>query len=190
MMLKIEGKVVRVEVVQPDEAPPVTEAPVKPPKLWERPMDLHGVTTKIKPLDGSPALYVTINQGESGLVREIFINTNNAVVAEWTTALMRTASAVLRAGIQPEFLAAEWQDVVGPSGFWVKGKFFKSHVAAIGWCLERALRGEPDSVVAKNAHTEEHPKQTGKLCTNCWEYAVVKLDGCDTCTACLASTCG
>lgn len=31
---------------------------------------------------------------------------------------------------------------------------------------------------------------TGRLCTNCSAYAVIRLDGCDTCTSCGSSKCG
>ncbi|MBF0399935.1 MAG: hypothetical protein HQL90_04135 [Magnetococcales bacterium] len=111
--------------------------------LYQRPLELQGSTFKIKPSTDIPALYVTINKGEDGRIREVFVNTGGGPGdLEFAMVLGRIASAVCRMVDNPEFLVKELMDMFGEA-FWAKtgenSMMFNGRVHAVGWCLMKAM---------------------------------------------------
>lgn len=150
MAVVIPRKIVKFEVVKPDEkkeAVPAPQAatPVTEP-LPERGDDLDGSTYKIKPATSEHALYVTINDNvdpTSGAPKpfEIFINSKNMEHFAWTVALTRVVSAVFRKGGDVTFLVEELKSVFDPKGgYWLKGVFYPSVVAHIGGVIEHHMK--------------------------------------------------
>ncbi len=117
-------------------------------KPLERDAVLPGFTYKIKWPESDHAIYVTINDIETGgppgsgaPVRrrpfEIFINTRNLEHYAWTVALTRMISAVFRRGGDVSFVADELKAVFDPQGGrWMSGRYVPSLLAAIGEVIE------------------------------------------------------
>jgi ribonucleoside-diphosphate reductase alpha chain len=105
----------------------------------DRPDVLDGITYKIPRENGS--VYVTINDLiYNGTHRpyEIFVRCDDPNTNEWTTALTRVLSATLRKGGKLSFLIDELLQVHNPAGgFWSKGKYQPSTVAAIGEVINK-----------------------------------------------------
>lgn len=83
-----------------------------------RPKVVEGRTYKIREGHADGAIYVTINQVETDVgLRpiEIFINTKNPKAYQWTAALTRTLSALMRTG-NFEFILEELAQVADPEG--------------------------------------------------------------------------
>jgi hypothetical protein len=163
MTTKIEKRIVKYNVVKPEQTPPPAEAETQselaappPPssvvhmhESVKRPAMLFGSTYKIKSGDSEHALYLTINDivlnpgTEHELRRpfEIFINSKNMEHFQWIVALTRVMSAVFRKGGDVTFLVEELRSVFDPGGgYWKKGKRVPSLVAEIGDVLECHLR--------------------------------------------------
>jgi hypothetical protein len=199
-MMKIDQKIVRVEVVEPEQTPvPLVQTKT----LTKRPSELRGTTYKIKTPHSEHALYVTINDMEvNGKLapREIFINSKNMENFAWIVALTRVISAIFRHGEDPAFLVDELRSVFDPKGGYFKpgGKYMPSLVAEIGECLEIHLKNlgliqsvEPNhELVAKREIAKEKGLVGGSQCPKCLAMAMVKMDGCDTCLECGHSKCG
>jgi len=105
---------------------------------------LHGATYKLKWPGSDHALYVTINDVESGGRRrpfEIFINTKSLEHYAWTVALTRMISAVFRRGGDVTFVAEELQGIFDPQGGrWMSGRYVPSLLAAIGEIIEGHMK--------------------------------------------------
>ncbi len=112
-------------------------------KPLERDPVLAGFTYKLKWPASDHAIYVTINDIETGGRRrpfEIFINTRNLEHYAWTVALTRMISAVFRRGGDVAFVAEELKAVFDPQGGqWLGGRYVPSLLAAIGDVIERHL---------------------------------------------------
>jgi ribonucleoside-diphosphate reductase alpha chain len=126
----------------------------------ERDPVLAGYTYKIKWPESDHAIYVTINDIESGghaggvqpshaggvqgtrrRPFEIFINTRNLEHYAWTVALTRMISAVFRRGGDVSFVAHELKAVFDPQGGrWIGGRYVPSLLAAIGEVIETHMR--------------------------------------------------
>lgn len=184
-MIKIESKIAGFEVLSDGAEPAKKEAGIKP-TLWQRPLKLTGETYKIKPTDGDPAIYVTINKGKNGKIREVFVNTGvGRADLEYAMVLGRNISSVCRVVDDPLFLFKEMTEVHGQS-FWAKtgdkSINFNSLAHAVGWCLMQEL--ENKDVPKKQGDAP------GSECPSCKAMALVKKDGCDTCMECGYSKCG
>lgn len=152
MAIKIDKKIVKYEVVKPDEPRPETAQAgiIQMHEKLERPEVLLGSTYKIKTPLSEHALYVTLNDvvlnpgTEHELRRpfEIFINSKNMDHFQWIVALTRIISAVFRKGGDVTFLVEELRSVFDPRGGYFKkgGKFMPSLVAEIGDVIEQHLR--------------------------------------------------
>lgn len=149
MAVEIARKIVKFEVVKPDEKKEVAPAPqaATPVKeqLLERGPELDGSTYKVKPATSEHALYITINDtvDASGALKpfEIFINSKNMEHFPWVVALTRVISGVFRKGGDVTFLAEELKSVFDPKGgYWQKGVFYPSVVAHIGDALEHHMK--------------------------------------------------
>ena len=104
---------------------------------------LHGSTYKLKWPASEQAIYITINDTVHGGRRrpfEIFINSRNLEHYSWTVALTRMISAVFRRGGDVSFVAEELKAIFDPlGGYWTKGRYVPSLLAAIGDVIEQHL---------------------------------------------------
>ncbi len=121
----------------------------------------------------------------------------------WTLALTRMISAVFRRGGNVRFVAEELGAVFDPQGgAFVNGRYAPSLLAVIGGVIERHLNslavGGPevkilpdgDRITASMVEVEEViSPPTGPLCPKCHQPAIVKREGCNTCTSCGYSKC-
>lgn len=183
-------------------------------EVLKRPEELSGQTYKLRWPHSEHAIYVTINdiieerQGEDGSVVhtrrpfEIFINSKNMEHYAWTVGLTRMISAVFRRGGNVEFVAEELQAVFDPQGgAFIDGRYAPSLLAVIGGVIERhlnGLHGKPDIAIQSGRQREEASKATIEeitarireaLCPKCHQPALVRLEGCNTCTNCGYSKC-
>lgn len=208
-MTKIDQKIVNYSIVK--EPASVAGMDFMHERL-DRPEVLIGKTYKIKPPD-SNALYITItdillNGGTEYEQRrpfEIFINSKAMEHFQWVVALTRVISAVFRKGGEISFLVEELKSIFDPKGgYFQKGRYVPSIVAAIGHVIERHLIElgciEQDDSLAEAAKLmieEKMQKRTDAeskmlICPKCSQKSAIMMDGCLTCTNqdCLHSKCG
>ncbi len=128
--------------VKDTETPP----PPQPQLLHEdlpRPEWLVGSTYKIKGGSSPHALYVTVNDmqiEDKRIPYEVFINSKDMAHFQWVSCLTRLISALFRKGGNIDFIIDEMKAVVDPKGgYFRKGTFVPSDVAAIGLVLEQHL---------------------------------------------------
>ncbi len=173
----------------------------------DRPGTLPGQTYKLKWPESNHAMYITLNDIiQDGRRRpfEIFINSKNVEHFAWTVALTRMISAVFRRGGDVSFVVEELKAVFDPrGGAWMQGRYVPSLLAAIGDVVETHLiqigflpnpgKDEPAATAKRQqAGSDPMPSVTGlqRQCPECGEAALIKSEGCDTCTACGYSKCG
>lgn len=179
-------------------AAPPSAVPNDMTELQPRPESLHGTTYKIKWPDSAHAVYVTINDTNSGGTRrpfEMFINSKNMEHYAWTLGLTRMISAVLRRGGDIAFVAEELKAVFDPrGGAWMGGRYVPSLLAAIGDLFERHLEAldhsegpRPDPVESASATARAI---VPKICPQCSAAAMQRSEGCDKCLECGYSKCG
>ncbi len=146
---------------------------------------------------------------------EVFINSKNMEHYAWTVALTRMISAVFRRGGEVTFVVEELKAVFDPrGGQWMDGRYVPSLLAAIGDVIERHmldtgfLREEQPPI--EHVHAEAGGKivslnatrDTGRdmsrepgrdrrfrACPRCGTYALMRQEGCDSCTSCGYSKC-
>ncbi|MDO8606977.1 MAG: adenosylcobalamin-dependent ribonucleoside-diphosphate reductase [Phaeospirillum sp.] len=167
----------------------------------DRPESLPGSTYKVRWPDSDHAMYITLNDIiQDGRRRpfEVFINSKNMEHFAWTVALTRMISAVFRRGGDIAFVVEELKAVFDPrGGQWMAGRYVPSLLAAIGEVIERhmiAIGFLPDP------KTEHEPQEDRKVvnlsgsrlrhCPKCNQPALLRSEGCDTCTSCGYSKCG
>ena len=180
----------------------------------ERDPVLAGYTYKIKWPESDHAIYVTLNDIDSGGRRrpfEIFINTRNLEHYAWTVALTRMISAVFRRGGDVSFVAHELKAVFDPQGGrWIGGRYVPSLLAAIGEVIETHMRRIgfmtpddaqelPASASVASVGDSGSPGASaaggglgvhgGRSCPRCAAQAFIKESGCWTCRACGFSRC-
>ena len=119
------------------------------PVPFRRTRKLEGATYQIKPDgDDTRALYVTVNdtveQDSEGRPHkrpvEVFINTRERDHQQWSTALTRVTSAVMRKGGDVRFLIEEFESIHDPEGgYWEGGRYVPSLVAGIGQVLREHM---------------------------------------------------
>jgi ribonucleoside-diphosphate reductase alpha chain len=137
----------------------------------------------------------------------------------WTVALTRMISAVFRRGGDVSFVVDELKAVFDPrGGQWMGGRYVPSLLAAIGEVIERHMidigflatpgRTHEDPyaagplVAVAGASVEKRPEiapmpATGsgrvssflRQCPKCGSPALIRQEGCDTCTSCDYSKC-
>lgn len=217
-MKKIEGKIVGWEVIKEDEPAKVkmellTEETQRPEELEGRtykiktPMSDHAVYVTIND--------IILNKGSDEEMRrpfEIFINCKDVQHFQWVSALTRMISAVFRKGGNVEFIIDELVEVFDPKGgYFKRGRFMNSLVAEIGYVIKEhmistgsmkapELAPEVKEYIEKKkqeaaadplpANRRASDAKTGpQLCSKCNEAAVIKMDGCLTCTSCGDSKC-
>jgi len=167
---------------------------------------LPGYTYKLKWPESDHAIYITLNDiVQDGRRRpfEIFINSKNMEHYAWTVALTRMISAVFRRGGDVTFVVEELKAVFDPrGGAWMDGKYIPSLLAAIGGFIEQHMRDIGFLVDAKENNTPASQTQAEKKavgdqsgppmasCPRCGERALMRQEGCDSCTSCGYSRCG
>jgi ribonucleoside-diphosphate reductase alpha chain len=215
----ITGSVLSVKTESATREPelPLGKPPARPADVFEaggvvymtRPLDRPGVlpgsTYKVRWPDSDHAIYITVNDiVQDGRRRpfEMFINSKNMEHYAWTVALTRMISAVFRRGGDVSFVVEELKAVFDPrGGQWMDGRYVPSLLAAIGEAIEQhlvAIGFMPD------AHDREEAKAhvrvaagdgsagpgTGlRTCPRCSQPALIRAEGCDTCTSCGYSKC-
>lgn len=168
----------------------------------ERDNVLPGFTYKLQWPESDHAMYITLNDiVQDGRRRpfEIFINSKNMEHYAWTVALTRMISAVFRRGGDVTFVVEELKAVFDPrGGAWVEGRYVPSLLAAIGSVIEQhmidigfiAKQNERPITEALQAAAGESAGPKRASCPRCGERALVRQEGCDSCTACGYSRCG
>jgi len=167
----------------------------------DRPEALPGSTYKVRWPESDHAIYITINDIiQDGRRRpfEVFINSKNMEHYAWTVALTRMISAVFRRGGDVAFVVEELKAVFDPrGGQWVNGKYVPSLLAAIGEVIERHLIDVGFLPDPKAAREPPEARKVVNLsgaalrsCPKCGQPALLRAEGCDTCTSCGYSKCG
>lgn len=181
--------------------PKVDAVVVTDQALAPRAEALDGTTYKLRWPDGPHAVYVTINDVESGEGRrpfEIFVNSKNNEHYAWTLALTRMISAVFRRAADVSFVAEELKAVFDPrGGGWIHGRYVPSLPAAIGGVIERHIAGlEPGEGTARAAPPADHQaaadpgvQAVPRTCPHCGAAALIKSEGCASCLECGYSRC-
>ena len=167
----------------------------------ERDTVLPGFTYKLRWPESDHAMYITINDiVQDGRRRpfEIFINSKNMEHYAWTVALTRMISAVFRRGGDVTFVVEELKAVFDPrGGAWVDGRYIPSLLAAIGEVIEQHMTdigfiagkdGRPISEALQMAAGDDAGPRRAS-CPRCGDRALIRQEGCDTCTACGYSRC-
>jgi ribonucleoside-diphosphate reductase alpha chain len=164
----------------------------------KRPERLYGTTYQIKWPRREAALYLTINEDESGYVREILCASKDTSSFEWVTALTLMITAIFKKGGDVSFVASELKQVRSvEDATWVNNKFYGSLVAYIGEVLERHFNGNGHlNGGTTEADTSKQPMiaqaigmQAGETCPACKAPAVIRSEGCKKCTVCGWSKC-
>ena len=208
--VKIDKKIVgwSVRVTKDDKGNTHT---VKEAETLDRPRIVEGRTYKISPAVTDSAMYITINDLilEDGTHRpvEMFISSKHVPHQQWITALTRMVSAIFRKPGPFLFVAEELQQIFDPQGgYFMKGsdgnsKMVPSVVAHVGTILQEhfehiglidkpEMSEETKEVIADKLVQAEEKGMSMMTCHKCHQQAVVRLDGCDTCTSCGDSKCG
>ena len=166
--------------------------------MTPRPRDevTHGTTRKMA--TGCGALYVTINEDESGLF-EVFatMGKSGGCAASQTESVSRLISLALRCGIEPEQIIKQLKGVRCPNQAWEKGGRIYSCADAIAKALERHLgvdlrKTDPAFDDLKNS-AETNGKGRDKVmvgvCPEC--HGPLEFEsGCSVCRMCGFSRCG
>ncbi len=200
-VLSVEDGPKKVETVSEAALPDHAGDVVYIAEPLERPETLPGATYKLRWPESEHAIYITLNDTDSGGRRrpfEIFINSKNMEHYAWTVALTRMVSAVFRRGGDVSFVVEELKAVFDPrGGAWMNGRYVPSILAAIGGVIERHmieigfLEGEglglKEDPHAEAMRVGEGPK--APACPNCGQYAMRMVEGCMTCAECGHSKC-
>jgi len=168
----------------------------------ERHTVLPGFTYKLQWPESDHAMYITINdivQDDRRRPFEIFINSKNMEHYAWTVALTRMISAVFRRGGDVTFVVEELKAVFDPrGGAWVTGRYVPSLLAAIGEVIEQHMvdigfiagtEEKPLSEALKMASGDNGGPRRAS-CPRCGDKALIRQEGCDSCTECGYSRCG
>jgi len=167
----------------------------KPEEVKEgRPEALPGLTYKIKWPSWNASIFLTINHYTDNTPWEIFIQSKDARHQEWVTALTVMISALMRSGMDVQFIVKELQAIKSThDGAFLEGKYYGSLLARIGEVLERHFQSE--GVIAVEPSTEPVEVNTkveirGDVCPECEAPSMVMAEGCMKCTNCGYSKCG
>lgn len=154
--------------------------------------DLEGIRKKFKHPEIKHAYYLNFNHVTlpNGKKRpaEIFINTKHPEHSEFTTALTRLISAVMRRTPDPSFIADELSEIQNNrTAFWnpKRRKQVPSLVAEIGEMLrdyfEKIGIIEPAVPIEMYDENEHSKKPEYAYCHKCGQYTLVRSDACEFC---------
>ncbi len=205
----VRGAVLEVRDAQQAATSP---APLDTSEPLDRPDVIPGQTYKLRWPESDHAIYITVNdidvaEADGRRVRrpfEVFINSKNMEHYAWTVALTRMISAVFRRGGDVTFVVEELKAVFDPrGGQWMKGRYVPSLLAAIGGVIEQHMIdiGFLAASAAKSADSRDidaanvvrldassrEPRM--RACPKCGTYALMRQEGCDSCTSCGYSKC-
>lgn len=167
--------------------------------------DLDGKRYQVKIPESKHAYYLNfshVRNGDSSVKPfELFINTKDPMVDEWTRALGRLVSAVFRNVEDPTFLADEFKEVYAQSGFFssIRRKFVPSLVAEFGHVLADYFShiGLMEQEVPIEAYAEANGNDTKAkphlgYCRKCGQQSLIYQEGCMKCInpACYFNRCG
>lgn len=187
----VTGSVLSVEVAQ--DLPEPQGATLDESPLVPRSEALPGTTYKLKWPESAHAIYVTINDIETGGVRrpfEIFINSKNTEHYAWSVGLTRMISAVFRRSTDVSFVAEELKAVFDPrGGAWMLGRYVPSLHAAIGDIIERHI-GAREAELPIDLPDAPAMQRPPRCCPRCGAAAMMRSEGCETCLECGHSKCG
>ncbi|KKK82983.1 hypothetical protein LCGC14_2797980, partial [marine sediment metagenome] len=111
------------------------------------------------------------------------ISSTSAKYAEWTTALTRMISSIMRQGIDISFIPEELQQVASShDSAWIDGVYYPSLIAYIGKTIENHI-GAPPKVTLEDQLTIK------ALCPKCNQLGLIAKEGCNTCDICGYSDC-
>jgi ribonucleoside-diphosphate reductase alpha chain len=187
----ITGSILSVE--EASELPEPQGVTLDESLLAPRAEALPGTTYKLRWPESAHAIYVTINDIETGGIRrpfEIFINSKNTEHYAWSVGLTRMISAVFRRSADVSFVAEELKAVFDPrGGAWMLGRYVPSLHAAIGDIIERHIgaREAELPIDLPHAPTMQRPP---RCCPRCGAAAMMRSEGCETCLECGHSKCG
>ena len=166
---------------------------------------LDGKRYKVKIPDSKHAFYLNFthvcNGDGSMMPFELFINTKDPMVDEWTRTLGRLVSAVFRNVENPTFLSEEMKEIHAQSGFFSakRRKFVPSLVAEFGHVLADyfADLGLMEEEVPIEAYVEANGYESNSgphlgYCRKCGKQTLVFQEGCVKCLnpSCLYNRCG
>ena len=185
----------------------------RPEGCWE------GKTCKIKVNSdhGRQSVYFTVNYHE-GYPVEIFLPPSQSVSSQQSISVsMKLLSQIARVQGEKGLLMAldNIIDTYGDDGRVTAGFYpdsnkpmqHKTVIAAIGWgikemivngCVktqptmiktEDVIEAKAENNIEGEASSESESKPIGSKCSKCKDFAVVRLDGCDTCINCGNSKC-
>ncbi|MDI1472096.1 adenosylcobalamin-dependent ribonucleoside-diphosphate reductase [Thermodesulfovibrio sp. 1176] len=162
-------------------------------KIYERPYKLGSTTYKVKIPGTQHAYYLTFSyektkEGKNKPI-ELFINTKDTSMEEWTKLIGRMVSAVFRQVDDPTFLIEEFKQIYSPSGFFSpkRKKYVPSLQAEFGevmkdFFIEIGLL-DPEIPI------DEYENNLGK-CPACGKKGAIYEEGCIKCLLCGYSKCG
>jgi ribonucleoside-diphosphate reductase alpha chain len=157
--------------------------------------DLEGKRKKFKHPDMKHAYYLLFTHVDSGNGKkrpvEMFINTKNQEHSEFTTALTRAISAIMRRFPDPSFLADELMEIQNtrtaffhpkrrkmmPSLVAEIGAMMKEYFSEIGLCEPEV----PIEAYEKNGHDGAVEKGQYSYCRKCGKDTLVRSDACEFC---------
>ena len=209
----VRGAVLEVKKDKKEPVPAIAVEDTTTPLA--RPETLPGLTYKLRWPESDHAIYITVNdimvEDSKGRGQrrpfEVFINSKNMEHYAWTVALTRMISAVFRRGGDVGFVVEELKAVFDPrGGQWMNGRYVPSLLAAIGDVIEQHMveigflpdtspRSKGDKVVNLKDVQKEGPKEAPardkrfRACPKCGTYALLRQEGCDSCTSCGYSKC-
>ena len=170
------------------------------PDLTPRPEVLTGRTYKLKwPLSGENT-YVTVNSHDGAPV-EVFIRAADPLVNEWSDALGRMLTGVLRRGGDVRFVVEQLSQVASArGGAFMHGAYRPSLVAAIAWAVGEEFRDlgvyedrmvkVSDVVIVKVSTEPSHAANHHEVCPSCGTRSFVRESGCHRCLTCGHEACG
>lgn len=160
-----------------------------------RPYKLEALSYKVKPPESRHAYYINFShETVDGRKRpvEMFINTKDTTLDEWTRALGRVISAVFRNVDDPTFLVDELRQIYGTSGYFSshRRKFVPSLIAEFGEVMKDYFTEiglmEPEVPVELY---DINGKNLSR-CVHCGQNAAIYEEGCLKCLACGYNKCG
>ena len=179
---------------------PAGEKQLQPPPLLERPEVLTGRTYKVRWPSVNENYYITVND-VGGKPFEVFIHSTSSKYSDWTTALSLMISAIMRQGRDISFIPEELMKVQSANDFgYVDKKFYGSLVALIGDTIGRHLTdGDISATDDKSPGVDKNPSTRIEItaampipqeaCPQCRAPALIRQEGCVSCTNCSYSKC-
>lgn len=161
-----------------------------------RPPVLEGTTYRIKPNPDESWLYITIND-YNDMPIEIFFTSRDSTHQEYLGMLGDVITTLYRRGEPGIHIVKDLlKHQSNGGGGWYKGKYIPSIAAAIGMIMKEHYQMlglfPNDSIGEEEASAMGIDLESAiyDRCPRCGEYKLVRMEGCNICTACSYSKCG